>query len=305
MIQFLCDSGTAPINYKTAFTRKIYSRGMAPIEKNVKVIDEQGNCYEATYPKRAKGLVKNGRARFIDENMICLACPPNQCLEDNNMSDTAKKPTPEAAMNLNDEINHALQNGSQAGAGEIVYKNSENDDDNLAGLSMDWVLQRIDKIINDTEYVRDAMDQLADMNTGAVSDDIGSAQKAEAIGEVVRHRETTNQQTLKFLEKMYDDLKSQRPSESTVQEKLSIEVEALRFERIYELAEGLPPIQKDNFIRALAGLPENENAIPGVHLKKVIKQVMDEVQSAVWDEMPAEVRNAITQGITAQLSRNW
>ncbi len=49
---------------------------MTPIEKNIIVVDEQGNEYEATYPKRAKGLVKNGRARFIGENKICLACPP-------------------------------------------------------------------------------------------------------------------------------------------------------------------------------------------------------------------------------------
>ena len=57
------------------------------MEKNVTVIDEQGHVYGATYPKRAKGLVKNGRARFVDENTICLACPPNQILEDNNMSE--------------------------------------------------------------------------------------------------------------------------------------------------------------------------------------------------------------------------
>lgn len=49
---------------------------MTPIEKNVRVVDEQGNEYEATYPKRAKGLVKHGRARFTDENTICLARPP-------------------------------------------------------------------------------------------------------------------------------------------------------------------------------------------------------------------------------------
>ena len=59
---------------------------MTPIEKNIIVVDETGKEYEATYPKRAKGLVKNGRARFIDEHTICLACPPNTELEDKNMS---------------------------------------------------------------------------------------------------------------------------------------------------------------------------------------------------------------------------
>ena len=66
---------------------QIKTRGATPIEKNVIVVDEQGNEYEATYPKRAKGLVKNGRARFVSENKICLACPPNENLEDNKMSD--------------------------------------------------------------------------------------------------------------------------------------------------------------------------------------------------------------------------
>ena len=66
---------------------QIEYKGATPIEKNVNVVDERGNVYEATYPKRAKGLVKNGRARFVDENTICLACPPNENLEDNKMSE--------------------------------------------------------------------------------------------------------------------------------------------------------------------------------------------------------------------------
>jgi hypothetical protein len=40
------------------------------------VVDERGNEYEATYPKRAKGLVKKGRARFISEDKICLLARP-------------------------------------------------------------------------------------------------------------------------------------------------------------------------------------------------------------------------------------
>ena len=64
--------------------------------KNVTVVDEQGNQHGATYPKRAKGLVKNGRARFVDENTICLACPPNQILEDTEMSEN---------ININENTN--------------------------------------------------------------------------------------------------------------------------------------------------------------------------------------------------------
>jgi len=60
--------------------------GEKPITKNIRVIDTADNEYEATYPKRAKGLVKNGRARFIDEHTLCLACPPNTHLEDKSMN---------------------------------------------------------------------------------------------------------------------------------------------------------------------------------------------------------------------------
>ncbi len=50
----------------------------------IKVFDQYGNELESTYPKRANGLVKKGRARFIGENTIVLlettekteACPP-------------------------------------------------------------------------------------------------------------------------------------------------------------------------------------------------------------------------------------
>ncbi len=50
--------------------------------KNIAVVDPQGNVYEATYPKRAKGLVKKGRARFVDETTICLARPPYHTEDD-------------------------------------------------------------------------------------------------------------------------------------------------------------------------------------------------------------------------------
>lgn len=57
------------------------------MEKNVLVVDQQGNEYEATWPKRAKGLVKSGRARFIADNKICLTRPPDAKKEGTQMSE--------------------------------------------------------------------------------------------------------------------------------------------------------------------------------------------------------------------------
>ena len=79
-------NGDGTHNKKQHHNRIFTARGMTPIKKNIIVVDENGKEYEATYPKRAKGLVKNGRARFIDEHTICLACPPDTELEDKNMS---------------------------------------------------------------------------------------------------------------------------------------------------------------------------------------------------------------------------
>ena len=90
--------------------------------KNIIVVDETGKVYEATYPKRAKGLVKNGRARFIDENTICLACPPDQNLEDNTMLENT---------NITSEK-----------------------------LTMDYCLQQIETILHDKSHLTEAFEQL-------------------------------------------------------------------------------------------------------------------------------------------------
>jgi len=140
-----------------------------PIEKNIIVVDEQGNEYEATYPKRAKGLVKSGRARFVDKNKICLACPPNIDLEDKKMTET---------------------NGR-----ESVY-------------TIEYILLQIAKIQDRTEYLDNALERLSMMDDGDCSGyNIQGQAKAKAISDIVESRETTNRQLLALYEKIYDDLK--------------------------------------------------------------------------------------------------
>lgn len=170
---------------------------MIPIEKNILVVDEHGNEYEATYRKRAKGLVKKGRARFISENMICLACPPDQ-MEDNDMensgisSDTSK-------------------------------------------LTMDYVLEQIEKIAQQTDYLMAAIEKLGQMPVANEPGDVAGCAKAEALGTVVKCRETTNQQLLKFYERLYGDLKEKTPEKS------------LMINRFEEMTEYLKSLNKDEF----------------------------------------------------------
>ena len=76
-------------------------------------------------------------------------------------------------------------------------------------LTIKYVLDKTEQIINDTEYIHSALEQLALMLKSDPGD-IAGEEKAKAIGEIVRCREATNQQALKFYEKMYDDLTNKK-----------------------------------------------------------------------------------------------
>lgn len=65
------------------------AKGEIPIEKNVIVTDEFGNKLTSTYPKRAKGLIKKGRAERVSENEIRLTDSsrlPYMNYKENNMN---------------------------------------------------------------------------------------------------------------------------------------------------------------------------------------------------------------------------
>lgn len=147
---------------------------MTPIGKNIHVVDERGNVYEATWPKRARGLVKHGRARFISDDTICLACPPNQILEDTKMNDKVE---------------------------------------------LSWLLQQIAALQSDTEYLKEGVAQLAQMNVGGKTapgepEDVAGQAKANALRDIVCSREATNQQLLALYRNMYYDLINSSPEET-------------------------------------------------------------------------------------------
>ncbi|MDE6055214.1 MAG: hypothetical protein K2G55_16000 [Lachnospiraceae bacterium] len=149
--------------------------------KNIIVVDEHGKKYGTTYLKRAKGLVKQGRARFLARNMLCLACPPEQNLEDKEMSEQ----TIENSAAENNMVDEEKANMEQGGS----------------KYSMEYCLTQIERIAHQTEYLNQVISELRQM------DDNSCQTKAIALGDIVKCRETTNQQILRFYEKMYDDLK--------------------------------------------------------------------------------------------------
>lgn len=178
---------------------------MIPITKNIIVVDEHGANYGVTYLKRAKGLVKKGRARFIEENKICLACLPNNW-EDKDMKSFDMDSTAESSA---EEATKAFEENSDPIAAEPI--DSGEAKTQKPECSMEYILSSIDKIITDTQHIEEALNALQNLNANGAGD-IANASKAEAIGNVVKCRETTNQQLIRLLEKMYDDLKPKEMS---------------------------------------------------------------------------------------------
>ena len=145
------------------------------MQKTVQVVDEFGSRYEATYPKRAKGLVKNGRARFINEDTICLVRPPD-ITEDNKMADTEKIEKNEVT--------------------EVVTEK----------YTLSYALEMIEKIAENDKYLGETIRALEAVESKGPGDIVG-AEKAKAAADIVRCRETTNQKLIEFYSKMADDLK--------------------------------------------------------------------------------------------------
>lgn len=78
--------------------------------------------------------------------------------------------------------------------------------------NIEYILSQIAKIQEQTEYLNNALEKLSQMGDGESGNpgspgNIQGQAKAQAICDIVRCRETTNQKMLSLYEKMYDDLK--------------------------------------------------------------------------------------------------
>lgn len=136
--------------------------------KNVTVLDIHGNACGTTYPKRARGLVKKGRAHYVGQNMICLACPTSES-EDQHMD----------YMNTQN-----LQTDTAAEPAEPAQKE--------ARLDASYVVQKVDEIIANTEYLTTALKTLENLDKDT----------AAAATSMIASREATNQRMIDMLEKL-------------------------------------------------------------------------------------------------------
>ncbi|MDX1359131.1 MAG: hypothetical protein R3232_09900 [Clostridia bacterium] len=153
---------------------------MIPIAKNITVVDENGKEYEPTYLKRARGLVKIGRARFVAEDKICLSRPPKENSEDKIMSDN---------INKKPEVNPTVENAMGA------TKDFLSDKQEGFNMSIEYIMGKINQILDDKKHIYDTIEALK----GPISEG-----KAMALGTVVESREKTNRQILGMFEKVVD-----------------------------------------------------------------------------------------------------
>lgn len=155
------------------------------MKKNIAVIDAEGNVYEATWPRRARGLVKSGRARFVGRNTICLVRPPayteGKCME--QILDSKMTNSPQA---------EALQSDA---AGKESEKRTAKAAE--AGLDMSFVVRKINEITAGTAELRAAIGQMENLEDTA----------AEALGSMMEAREMTNQQMISLLQNILDAVK--------------------------------------------------------------------------------------------------
>lgn len=172
-----------------------------PASLRIEVTDSSGKLIGRTYEKRAKGLVKKGRARFTDENRITLL--PSEDAHDYIDTEGYKM----------DE--------------RIITENIENISEENSQYTIESVMQCMKKILDDTQYIKDAIYNVTEIPSGDAGDcgspgDVAGKAKAEAISTIVRERENTNQKLIDFYNKVYNDLKAQQFSVSDVDKKIEL-----------------------------------------------------------------------------------
>lgn len=211
-------------------------QGKTPIAKNVRVVDDAGNPLQSTYPKRALGLVKSGRARFIDEHTIELTRPPAPQGKETIMQTQSQDHNATATVPFG---------GRSEPPGPQVPPSRD--------LAANDILKRIDLIISETAYLRESLDALQKIESGGPGDahspgDIGSQAKAMAIAQVIEQREQTNREMIALLKRMYDDI-----SPAIISKERSRSAEELKLlERLIEEASEMSEDTLRVFLETLA-----------------------------------------------------
>ena len=100
---------------------------------------------------------------------------------------------------------------------EIMIQDANNQ--SKEKLSMNYVLEQIEKLSSQTQHLDNVIQKIGEV-TDYAGDLVVGQTKAQALADIIRYRETTNQQFLKLYEKMYDDLKPRNKTTDMMSEVL-------------------------------------------------------------------------------------
>ena len=151
--------------------------------KNVSIIDESGRLIGTTYPKRAKGLVKSGRARYVScgsEDTIYLTCPPD-IMEDKTMTDNSYDVT-------------FAETTEEPATGPAAVQSIPNE----YTPSAEYALRMLERITTETEAIKCAVSQV-------------SSETDNGVAHLIEAREATNRELIKFYTQMYNEYKPVAP----------------------------------------------------------------------------------------------
>ncbi|MDE6841161.1 MAG: hypothetical protein K2P49_10035 [Oscillospiraceae bacterium] len=86
-------------------------------------------------------------------------------------------------------------------------------------VELSWLLQQIAALQRDTEYLKEGLAHLSQMNVGGKSapgepEDVAGQAKAYALRDMIQGRESTNQQLLALYRDMYYDLVNRPQAEA-------------------------------------------------------------------------------------------
>ncbi len=198
----------------------------------INVVNNNGARIGQTYIKRARGLIKKGRAHFISEDTICLE-------ESVFLNDFDENPHMRPCIDCHDNYGNTedieMDKNNFTDVFEEAYEanketNTDNSDMNYADsennnstkpknafsllkkfsgfeFTNEYIASRLDMIIEDTQHIHEALLNIGQMQINECPNGgSGDAARANAIQTAVKAREETNQQVLHFLEHIYNDI---------------------------------------------------------------------------------------------------
>jgi hypothetical protein len=114
---------------------------------------------------------------------------------------------------------------------ENIVETTKAEEITTENISLDYIFTQIDKIVSNTAHITEALEILKSIQSIAPGD-IGAEEKAKGIADVVRVRETTNQQLLAFYTRVYTDLTAPKKDPITTRVEL---IKNLRLSTLKEL----------------------------------------------------------------------